>query len=156
LVRPESATLEALNEVDPFLGHATHSTIIQCFSGYCNECKVTAFTTDMIYMMTFTRFVDCKYQQLAVEANREPFSSLRGAHMNALTWILQVYSILISTAFIPLIFLNYFLTLLRLKKSPLPELELMKAQSDSERNQMHKKMRKKLGFQQGTKIGVPQ
>lgn len=101
------------------------------------------------------RYVDCKFQELTLEANQMPFSVLRGGHTTSLTWILQVYSVVIALLFIPVVFAQYLLVLLHLNKKPLPVLELMKAGQDAEKHQMHKKMKKKLGFQSSTKIGVP-
>lgn len=106
--------------------------------------------------MNFVKYVDYKYQELAVDSNTKSFSSLRGGHENALAFVLKTYTILIAALFIPIVFIGYVLTTLRILREPLPALDLLKADYDSRDFQRKNYMKKKVGFQTKSKMKLPE
>lgn len=97
--------------------------------------------------MNFIRYVCNRSQELAADSLKAPLTGFRDAEFQALQFVFEAYRFLAKVFFIPAVFFNYVLVLLRIRAVPAPELELMQLRSQAEKNAHLSKQARKVGFQ---------
>lgn len=102
--------------------------------------------------MNLARYLSNRLQEIAVDVNKVGGSLRLGAEADAVQFIFNAGRFLFAVPFVPIVFLNYMLVCLRLKRVPAPALELMQAEARQAETMRKQKLGKKVGIQPGTKI----
>lgn len=96
--------------------------------------------------MTPTRYLNHRLQTLAKESAMSGGSYRLVAEADAVQFIFNAFRWGIAAFFIPKVILDYLLVSFRLKRAPTPELDLLRAQNQAEKDARTKSLRKKVGF----------
>lgn len=94
--------------------------------------------------MRFLRFCENRFQEIQVSLSKDVTNVRLDAEGNALQYSVWLFRFLLGVTYIPIVFLKYLAVNVGLKKVPAPQLEMIKAQHESNLN----KKRRKVGFQE--------
>lgn len=117
------------------------------------QLKIQANVSEMTYMNPIN-YMNFRMQEIAFETAKEEYSVARGAEASALQTTFAILRFTIAALFMPVVFIKYLLTLVRVLDFPRPQLDLLQANHNAADMARKKKLGRQVGVNHASqKIG---